>query len=77
MLKKKNFEYIDFYNLGIKKNFLSKAGFKKNNFSNQTIIPNYYQPFKKENVNILTAVWPKNIDIPIFKGDCAQDRPNF
>ena len=77
MLKKNKYEYLDFYNLGIEKKLLQKAGFQKNKFSNKIVIPNYFEPFEKRNVNIQCVTWPKKTEIPVFKGDGDQDRPRF
>jgi len=71
------FEYLDFINYGYEKISLEKFGFEKNLFKSSTIIPNYYEPFKKENIKILFAIWPSNFKFPIFKADCDQDRPNI
>ena len=59
------------------KKILKKAGFKQNKFTKNIIIPNYFEPFVKENINICTAVWPKKTQLLIFKGDGDQDRPSF
>ena len=77
LLKKNKYEYLDFYNLGIEKKLLQKAGFQKNKFSNKIVIPNYFEPFEKRNVNIQCVTWPKKTEIPVFKGDGDQDRPRF
>jgi|ETNmetMinimDraft_20_1059909.scaffolds.fasta_scaffold68833_2 hypothetical protein len=77
LLKVKKYEYIDFYNFGISKKILKKGGFKINKFSNNIIVPNYYEPFVKKNIKIKCVWWPKTSKLPIFKGDGDQDRPRF
>ena len=77
LLKEKKYEYLDFYNLGIDKKILKKAGFEQNKFTKNIIIPNYFETFVKENINICTAVWPKKTQLLIFKGDGDQDRPRI
>ena len=47
-IKNSKYEYIDFYNFGIDKNILTKAGFKENKFNDKFIIPNYYEPFENK-----------------------------
>ena len=71
-----NFEFIDFYNYGIKKNILLSSGFLLNNFSNKLIIPNYFSPFVMKNIKLRFAYYPPNKKMLFFKGDCDQDRPN-
>ena len=75
-IKNSKYEYIDFYNFGIDKNILTKAGFKENKFNDKFIIPNYYEPFENKNIRICSIFWPKNTKLLIFKGDGDQDRPN-
>ncbi|MHA8054523.1 hypothetical protein VR611_01125 [Aquirufa nivalisilvae] len=71
-----NSEYIDFYQYGIEESILRLAGFKKNEYVESVIIPNYYQPFEKCNVRINFST---NISdtFYFFKGDGDQDRPNL
>lgn len=76
LIKETKHEYIDFYNLGIEKNILKKAGFSLNKFKDELIIPNYYEPFVKKNIKICCTFWPKISKLIIFKGDGDQDRPN-
>ena len=45
-------------------------------FKKNIIIPNYFEPFKRENIKLRYAIWPDKKTLPIFKGDCDQDRPN-
>jgi hypothetical protein len=75
-LNKTNYEYVDFYNAGIENKFLKKSGFKLNKFKKDIVIPNYFEPFKRENIKLRYAIWPDKKILPIFKGDCDQDRPN-
>jgi len=75
-LNKTNYEYVDFYNAGIENKFLKKSGFKLNKFKKNIVIPNYFEPFKRENIKLRYAIWPGKKILPIFKGDCDQERPN-
>ena len=71
-----NYEYLDFYCYGVNEKIIKIAGFEKNKFKNKVIVPNYFEPFEKRNVEIPFALFPKNVSVPIFKGDADQDRPN-
>ena len=73
-LKENGLEYADCYNYGIKKECFEKIGFQE--VSGETIIPNYFEPFEKRNVDIHYAAYAKK-PIVIFKGDGDQDRPNL
>ena len=70
----KEYEYIDFYNLGLEDASLKKAGFLNKNDTPENIIPNYFSPFVQENVNIHVAY--KDNKCLFFKADSDQDRPN-
>lgn len=71
-------EYVDFYEYGIKNSIMLKSGLVKNSFKNDIIIPNYFEPFVKKNINLGWAIKTKNSKItPMFKGDCDQDRPSL
>ncbi len=76
LIIKSNCEYLDFYCYGLNEKYLKKAGFEKNKFSKKIIIPNYFEPFQKKNVNLPFVIFPKKKYVPIFKGDADQDRPN-
>lgn len=69
-------EYIDFYNSGIKKKNIIKSGFKLKLVSNNIIIPNYFNPFIRKNIELKYAYYPTDEKMILFKGDCDQDRPN-
>jgi len=72
-----NYEYIDFLNAGIDEKHFNNAGFIKKKINGEIIIPNYYEPFLLENID-LDYAW-KTIDNsePIFfKAGADQDRPN-
>lgn len=70
-------EYVDFYEYGIDDLVMSKSELNRNNFNNEIIIPNYFEPFVKKNINLRWAIKSNSSTmIPMFKGDCDQDRPN-
>lgn len=71
---KKDYEYIDMYNYGIEIECAKEAGFTlKSEYSNN-IIPNYFEPFLKQNVDIYYSSTCENFYV--YKGDADQDRPN-
>ena len=69
-------EYIDFYNSGFEKKNIIKSGFKLKLVSNNIIIPNYFNPFIRKNIELKYAYFPTDEKMILFKGDCDQDRPN-
>ena len=71
-------EYIDFYNAGIDDDDLRKSGFKRRIPNDNTVIPNYFEPFAKENVEISFVIrLPAGKKYRVVKGDSDQDRPNI
>ncbi len=67
-------EYIDCLNYGIDENIFSSMGFLKK--TGLTIIPNYFEPFERRNVDIEFAYRAEYKNYIIFKADSDQDRPN-
>ena len=67
-------EYIDCLNSGIEEKYFKELGFSLKN--NQTIIPEYFEPFVRKNIDIYIAYRPKINNFIIYKGDGDQDRPN-
>ena len=67
-------EYLDCYNYGINKDVFLKIGFRE--ITGNTVVPNYFEPFEKKNVDIHYASYTKD-PVVIFKGDGDQDRPNL
>lgn len=69
------YEYIDFYTFGFQEASIQKAGFTEKTESSGNIIPNYFEPFLQENVDI----WVRYMeDGTLFcKADGDQDRPNI
>ena len=52
LIKKKNYEYIDLLCANINKKYLADSNFKYKNMYDQNIIPLYFQPFIRKNVDI-------------------------
>jgi hypothetical protein len=75
ILQKHNSEYIDCLNHGIAEKMFFAWGFDLRN--SKSTIPNYFEPFLRENIDILFAYKSKKEDYIIFKGDSDQDRPNI
>lgn len=69
-------EYLDFYNLGISEETMAKSGFLKRENGSEIIIPNYFEPFERKNVEFDYFCKSKE-DIFICKADADQDRPNI
>ncbi|MBI5542238.1 MAG: hypothetical protein HY951_19430 [Bacteroidia bacterium] len=75
LLTKENAEYLDCLNSGIDETIFYSWGFSKRN--NEVVIPNYFEPFEKQNVDITFAYKTNRENYIIFKGDSDQDRPNI
>jgi len=73
---KNNYEYVDFYEIGIKDEILLKIGFKEKKENDNNIIPNYFEPFEQRNIEIYYATSCKE-KFRMFKGDGDQDRPSI
>lgn len=74
ILKEKNIEYVDFYCDGIKEEYLMDAGFALLQEKDTNIIPNYFSPYIKENIDIYVSSTKQGT---VFtKADADQDRPN-
>ncbi len=70
-LKDFNYEYID---LVSNIEHMPGSGFVSS--SESIIIPNYFEPFEKRNVQIDYA-YKSTSDLVIYRGDSDQDRPNL
>jgi len=75
ILEQEESEYIDCLNYGISESVFFDMGFKKR--TDEMIIPNYFEPFEKRNIDIEIAYKSNYNDYIIFKGDSDQDRPNL
>ncbi|MCM1261976.1 MAG: hypothetical protein NC313_04575 [Butyrivibrio sp.] len=74
LMQQNQYEYIDFYTFGFSEPSIFRAGFTLKDENDINIIPNYFEPFLQENVDI----WVRySIDGTLFcKADGDQDRPN-
>ncbi len=74
ILKNDMYEYVDFYEYGFCKEALEDAGFILREDNDMNIVPNYYEPFLRENVESWIHFTDSNT--LFFKADGDQDRPN-
>ena len=74
-MEEKGYEYIDFYEFGMDDKVLEDAGFVYRSDKDKNVIPNYFEPFLQENIDIW--VHYKYVGTTFFKADCDQDRPNI
>lgn len=75
LLQDGKYEYIDFYCYGIADEILKEAGFSKRGEEDCNIIPNYFDPFVRENVDLYFYTWWLE-GIHVYRGFGDQDRPN-
>lgn len=69
----KKYEYIDFYSYGFDNERIKEAGMIELQDNDSNIIPNYFNPFVAQNVDIWVGT-PKG-KATFFKADGDQDRP--
>lgn len=74
-MEEHGYEYVDFYEFGMDDKILNDAGFLCRKDGDLNVIPNYFEPFLRENVEIW--VHYKYNGTTFFKADCDQDRPNL
>lgn len=79
IMKSKKYEYIDFVNIGISPEILKAAGFINRKDKSDTIIPHFFEPFLKANIDLDFAFKTVNpeINVLLFKADVDQDRPSL
>jgi len=70
-------EYMDFWQFGIPSKILERAGLQLVDPDGEFICPNYFEPFLRENGQIICC-FNKKIALPfiICRADGDQDRPN-
>ena len=74
LMNEEMLEYIDFYQYGLSDNVLKDAGFSLKDENDSNIIPNYFEPYLQNNIDIwFHTPYEK---CRIFKGDGDQDRPS-
>lgn len=78
-LVENGYEYVDLVEVGLEEKELASAGFINRKGYDNVIVPNYFEPFLKENVDLdyaFKTVVP-NAKKVFFKADADQDRPNI
>ncbi len=75
LLTRGGYEYADFYCYGIDEKILNDFGFVVKKPESRNIIPNYFEPFVRKNIDMFFAATDLN-DLYVFKADGDQDRPN-
>lgn len=74
LLKKNQYEYVDFYCMHFNEEYILQAGFIERKEKDEVIIPNYMEPFVRQNVEIYVCF--KDKQCLVYKADGDQDRPN-
>ncbi len=73
LMTEKNYEYVDCYASSLAPELWSSAGWL-NIENTEDIIPNYFAPFERKNIDLYYSCKPH--EIVIMRGDGDQDRPN-
>lgn len=74
LIDTKNYEYIDCYCFGMSETTMNNAGLIRRTSTDLNIIPNYFEPFLSENIDIYYFT-SKSENFRAFKGDGDQDQP--
>ncbi len=69
-------EYLDCLNYGIAESAFKNMGFQTLDYHSDVIIPDYFEPFERQNVQTNFAVKSMLDEYVIFKGDGDRDRPS-
>lgn len=72
MVREREYEFLDFYNVGISKEILKCAGFVEHNKEDENTIPHYSEPVLKVNRDIFYIT--NNPKVHLYVGDADQDR---
>lgn len=77
-IESNDYEYLDFISYGYNDDELFDAGFNLLNISDKnTIIPNYFEPFVQDNIQIYCVNEKTNKQFIQHKADGDMDRPNL
>jgi len=79
LIKEFNAEYVDMYSHGILEEDILNAGFININENDGLIVPGFFEPFVKKNIQINCCYYSsdKKTRIRVFKGDGDADRPSI
>lgn len=77
LLQEADAEYIDIYNAGMHSEKFTNAGLCVRGEGSNTIVPNYFSPFERRNIEIQYAFnTPEGSTAMIYNGHSDMDRPN-
>jgi hypothetical protein len=79
LLRRERAEYVDLYHHGLSATDLEAAGFVNRRETPGLIVPNYFQPYLRQNVELdygYRFYGPATGPVRLFRGDADQDRPN-
>ena len=76
LLEEQDAEYADFLCVGMSESEMAKGGFLERHEQKDVVIPNYFEPFLRENVDVTYSHMGRHDACRIYKGDSDQDRPN-
>ncbi len=74
IMNQNGYEYCDIYSYGIPTEHYENAGMIRCDKESKNIIPNYFQPFLRENIDIL-MLKPSFEGLVLYRADGDQDRP--
>ncbi len=74
IMVEREYEFIDVYSYGINTELYLAGGFLPCDDMTENVIPNYFRPYEKKNVNIYMFE-PSFEGLKLFRGDGDQDRP--
>ncbi|QWD72726.1 hypothetical protein [Polynucleobacter sp. UB-Raua-W9] len=78
IMESSGYEYIDMLCAGLKEELIDDAGFAKVRDFDGLIVPNYFEPFVKENIQIHYCAHTIDYEnLRVFKADGDQDRASF
>lgn len=78
VMRAEDIEYTDMYCYGISPDDMKRAGFTERREVDENVIPNYFNPFVRENKEIYLSLGREyEKGFHAFRGDSDQDRPAF
>ncbi len=77
LLREEGAEYIDCLNYGVAESVFKNMGFQTLDYNSDIVIPDYFEPFERKNIQTNFAVKSQLDEYVIFKGDGDRDRPSI
>ncbi|MEM1417155.1 MAG: hypothetical protein AAGH15_19815 [Myxococcota bacterium] len=79
LLEREGADYVDLVHHGVDGAALAAAGFVDRRAHEGLVLPIYFEPFERRNVDLTFSVKaPKGVGpVRLFRGDSDQDRPNL